>query len=133
MLEWSDELSCHVEKIDHQHKSLVNMVNVLHDSMRDGAADSVLFGIVEDMRVYTVEHFGTEEQYMAEYAFPDIEAHKVEHKDFVDKVSAVEGDLKSGKLALSMDILNFLSNWLVTHIVDTDKKMGDFLASKGAV
>ena len=132
MLEWNDSLSCHVADIDAQHKSLVDMVNKLHDAMRSGAAESALFSIIGEMRKYTVEHFDTEEKYMAEYSFQDAAAHKAEHKDFVDKVVKVEEGLKGGKVELSMDILNFLSNWLVTHIFDVDVKMGRYLASKGA-
>jgi hemerythrin len=30
-----------------------------------------------------------------------------------------------------MDILNFLSHWLVTHINGTDKTLGTFLSGKG--
>lgn len=127
MLQWSDDLSIHIDEVDNQHKSLVDMVNVLYDSMRSEAVAAVLFDIVEKMRDYAQEHFGTEERYMARYAYPDMASHQQEHADFIDKVRQVEMDCKSGKASLSMDILNFLSHWLVTHIHQTDKKMGVYL------
>jgi len=132
MLEWNDSLSCHVAVVDTQHKKLVDMVNTLYDSMKGESTDAALLNIVDEMTKYTVYHFNTEEELMDQYDDPETEAHKNEHKDFIDKVAKVEADLKNGSAVLSMDILNFLSGWLVTHINDTDKKMGTYLASKGA-
>ena len=131
MLEWSDALSVGVGEIDVQHQGLVEMVNRLYDSMKSDSAAVVLLATVEEMRAYAVVHFDTEERLMAGHAYPELGGHMAEHRDFTAKVSQVQSDCGSGKCALSMDILNFLSNWLVTHIHDTDKKLGAFLVAKG--
>lgn len=132
MLEWNDSLSIRVAEVDAQHKALVDMVNHLHDSMRGAASGEALLGIVNDMRRYSEDHFTTEERLMDQYGYPDPSGHKKEHADFIAKVAQVESDCKAGKASLSMDILNFLCNWLVTHIDGEDKKMGQHLVSQGA-
>ena len=131
LLEWSDRLSVNIREIDDQHKSLVEMVNRLHDAMKGGGADSILMGIVDEMKNYAASHFATEEKHMQIHKYPDYAVHKAEHDDFVAKVVQVESDLKAGKCAMSMDILNFLSNWLVKHIKGTDKKYSPFLNQAG--
>ncbi len=131
MLDWSDSLSVHVEEIDAQHKSLVGMVNRLYDAMTANHSKQALTEIVNDMREYSEVHFATEEQYMDRCNYPDRDAHKSEHRDFIAKAAEVERDYRQGKISLSMDVLNFLSNWLVTHINDTDKKLGEFLSTQG--
>lgn len=131
MLEWNDELSVFVGEIDDQHKKCVEMVNELYDSMRQESSAETLLKIVDDMKNYTEFHFTTEEKFMDQYEFSGLQEHKQEHKEFIEKVVQVEQDCSSGKSSLDMEVLNFLSNWLVTHINDTDKKMGEFLASKG--
>lgn len=131
MLEWNDDLSVMVAEVDEQHKKCVDMVNELYDSMRSSSSDETLLKIVDDMRNYTEFHFTTEEKLMEQYGFNGLQEHKQEHEEFIAKVGQVEGDCQSGKGSLDMEVLNFLSNWLVTHINDTDKKMGEFLASKG--
>ena len=118
-------------EIDNQHKKLVNMVNELHDAMKSGKAETVLMRIVKEMKQYAATHFGLEERYMKTNNYPDFKAHKTEHDKFVAKVVQVEQDCNTGKCAMSMDILNFLSNWLVNHIKGTDKKYGPFLNSCG--
>ena len=87
--------------------------------------------IVDEMKKYAASHFATEEKHMKAHAYPDFVTHKAEHDKFVTKVLQVEKDCKSGKCAMSMDILNFLSNWLVDHIKGTDKKYGPFLNERG--
>lgn len=131
MLEWNDGLSVNVAEIDAQHKGLVDMVNRLHDSMLQENAASVLLDIVDEMRSYTVEHFGAEERHMDAKAYPDSSEHKSEHAAFVEKVNQVAADCRAGNAALSMDVLNFLSGWLVTHINGDDKKLGAYLNSVG--
>ncbi|MGE4292602.1 MAG: bacteriohemerythrin [Desulfovibrio sp.] len=132
MLEWSDTLSVQVEEINAQHKSLVDMVNTLHDAMTANKSKEVLSQIVSEMRAYSEVHFATEERYMDAYGYPDSESHKSEHRKFTAQVAQAEADYLAGKLSLSMDMLNFLSSWLVTHISDTDIKMGEYLRARGA-
>jgi len=40
-------------------------------------------------------------------------------------------DFDSGKGSVSVDLLNFLKDWLVGHIGNSDKKYSQFLNSKG--
>ncbi|GFK93861.1 Bacteriohemerythrin [Fundidesulfovibrio magnetotacticus] len=131
MLAWNDRLAVNIKEIDDQHKKLVDMINKLHDAMKGGKADAVVLGIVDEMKKYAASHFATEERHMKAHAYPEFAAHKAEHDKFVAKVLQVEADCKSGKCAMSMDILNFLSNWLVNHIKGTDKKYGPYLNARG--
>jgi hemerythrin len=131
MLAWNDRLSVNIKEIDAQHKKLVDMINHLHDSMKASKADAVLMGIVDEMKKYAASHFALEEKHMKAHAYPEFAKHKGEHDKFVAKVVQVEQDLKSGKCAMSMDILNFLSSWLLEHIKGTDKKYGPYLNERG--
>lgn len=132
MLEWNDSLNVNVEKIDTQHKELVSMVNDLFDAMTGGANDSVATELVGRLKEYAIYHFDMEERLMEEYKYPDVQDHIPKHNDFRNKAAQIEADCNSGKFAISMDLLNFLSDWLVTHINGTDKQLGEFL-NKAAV
>ncbi|NDY58347.1 hemerythrin family protein [Desulfovibrio sulfodismutans] len=131
LLEWNDDLSTHVHDIDAQHRRLVEMTNRLHDGMLREESTGFLQGILDEMGRYAVEHFGTEEGYMDAHGYPDSAAHKSEHRDFTEKVRTIAADCSGGRCALSMDILNFLCGWLVTHISGSDQKLGAFLRAHG--
>jgi hemerythrin len=57
--------------------------------------------------------------------------HLMEHKKFVDKIKTFKNDFENNKIGLSLQIMNFLSDWLKKHILETDKKYSDFFISKG--
>ncbi len=133
LIEWSSDLSVNIEKIDQQHLVLVEMINDLNDAMLAKAGQATAEEIVEGLIHYTETHFKTEEDIFDQYSYPETEEHKAEHRNFVKKVSDFNNDLKSGKIGLSVFILDFLSSWLKNHIKITDKKYTEYLNSRGVI
>jgi len=76
-------------------------------------------------------HFSTEENYMQQWNFPQTDAHKLEHKAFVEQVAQFQKDFQAGKAALSVQVLKFLKDWVSNHIKETDKNYGPFFNSHG--
>lgn len=131
MIQWSESLSVRFEEIDQQHKKLIYMINDLNDAMGQGKGKDVVGPLLSKLTSYTVDHFAFEEKQFAKYGYPDAFAHKREHRAFIDRVSAFKKDFDSGSLGLSLQIINFLSDWLKTHIQGTDKKYVPFFQGKG--
>jgi hemerythrin-like metal-binding protein len=127
---WSDDLSVGHEEIDRQHRELVRLINELHDAMRAGKGRDAVGGIVAGLYDYTLTHFGYEEGAFTRAGYPATESHRAEHAAFVDKVAAFKGDFASGKMGLSVDVLDFLWKWLKDHIMGKDRKVGEFLAGR---
>jgi hemerythrin len=67
---------------------------------------------------------------MKMYAYPNYSSHKAEHDDAIQKVNKfiIAYERKEDKLAI--DVLNFLSNWLQNHILQTDRKYIPYLNRK---
>ncbi|MDP2847137.1 MAG: bacteriohemerythrin [Humidesulfovibrio sp.] len=131
LMTWTDDLSVGIRLIDEQHKVLLGLINELHAGMRARKSDAVLAGVVERLKEYTVKHFGQEEEYFERYGYPETAAHKELHAKLVQQVLDFEAGLKSGQAKVTMDIMRFLKDWLVKHIMGTDKKYSGFLQSKG--
>lgn len=131
LVTWSDKYSMNIKEIDEQHKNLVRMINELHDAMLNAKSKELALGIIDEMAEYTQYHFSTEEKYMVQYKYPEYAAHKKEHDKFIQQVGDFKKDYESGKAGLSFDLLNFLKNWLVNHIQESDKKYSPFFNEKG--
>ncbi|MDR3640059.1 MAG: bacteriohemerythrin [Humidesulfovibrio sp.] len=131
LMTWTDGLSVGIRLIDEQHRVLLGLINELHAGMRARKSDAVLVGVVARLKEYTVKHFGQEEEYFDRYGYPGTAAHKELHAKLVQQVLDFEAALKSGKTKVTMDIMRFLKDWLVKHIMGTDKKYTAFLNSKG--
>lgn len=119
---WTDELSVEIEEIDEQHKKLVNMINDLSYAMSKGKGRDVIESILSGLTDYTLEHFSNEENYFKRFGYSGSLKHKREHKDFVDKITQFQCDYKSEKVMLSLEIMNFLKDWLQSHIKGSDKE-----------
>jgi hemerythrin len=131
-MEWSDKLSVGVPSIDAQHQKLVAMVNELFDALKAGHGKESLVKTLDGLISYTASHFAYEEQLFAKTGYADAAAHKKEHDDMTKKVLEVQAKAKGGVgFALPMEVMEFLKNWLVNHIMGTDKKYGPHLLSKG--
>lgn len=117
---WSEELSVGVEVLDNQHKKLVAMLNDLEAAIEHGQGREACDDIVTRMSDYAQEHFKTEEALMREHAFPDLEAHVLEHEDFVVKVMDIYFDPGSEQSSPE-GVLAFLRDWLMNHISKSDK------------
>lgn len=131
LITWDTNLSVNVAEIDRQHKQLITMINELHNAMRERKTGDVLEGIISGLIKYTRTHFATEERYFDQFGYPETGTHKAEHVAFVKKVSDFKTGFDSGKILLSMEIINFLKDWLIKHIQGTDKKYSPFLNKNG--
>jgi hemerythrin len=131
LIEWNDNLSVKVAEIDSQHQKLIGMINSLNDAMSLGKSKDVMKGILDGMIDYTASHFGVEEKYMDQFGYIQTFQHKQEHRDFVKKAKDLQNGFNEGKVMISMDVMNFLKDWLQKHIMGTDKKYTAFFNEKG--
>lgn len=131
LINWNDSFSVNVAEIDQQHKKLISMINELSDAMKQGKGKDILGKIVNSLLGYTATHFKTEENYFDQFGYPDTDSHKKEHIAFVQKVSDFKDGFEKGSLSLSIEVINFLSDWIQNHIKGTDKKYSPFFNEKG--
>ncbi|OAN53175.1 hypothetical protein A6A04_14580 [Paramagnetospirillum marisnigri] len=135
LINWDDNLTTGVADMDEQHRILVNTLNEANLSLTDETSFEVLEQITRDLLSYALYHFETEEQLMqdsnyAEARPQEAETHLQQHRSFSAKVVEVRNQIKAGNRIPRDDLLSFLNNWLVNHILNTDKKLGAFLTSR---
>ena len=128
---WSTEYSVEVDSIDKQHQKLFDMLNGLHDAMKVGKGSETVPLILGELVQYTREHFASEENLMLRAGYPDYGKHKAEHDKLTRDGMHMVRDLEQGKIALTMDLQDFLRQWLQTHIVSSDRKYTAHLQAAG--
>ncbi len=131
LITWSNMLSTGVSEQDAQHKKLIDLINQLNDAMQAGHGADVLGKVLNELVNYTVFHFGYEEKLMAQHKYEDSPAHKAEHAKFVQTAGDLKKKFDSGNAVISVEIMNFLRDWLTSHIMKTDKKLGQALNKLG--
>lgn len=131
LISWDDSLSVNIAEIDQQHQNLIRMINELNGAMKLGKGKAVLGKIVSGLISYTVTHFRTEEKYFDQFKYPATETHKKEHAVFIDKVTDFKNKYETRNLFLTIEVMDFLSDWLKDHIKGSDKKYSGFFNEKG--
>ena len=130
-LDWDDSYSVGHIEIDIQHRKLVNLINLLHDRMKEGKGKDASVGILKDLLEYADYHFKTEEDLMVKAEFPDLEKHREEHRSFEMKVHSMAMDAEKGEYLISLELNEFLKNWLTSHIKGSDKQYAPYLNEIG--
>lgn len=131
LITWNNALSTGIGEQDTQHKKLIDLINQLNDAMQAGKGADVLGKVLSELVNYTVYHFGYEEKLMAQHKYEETPAHKAEHAKFVQTAGDFKKKFDAGNAVVSTEIMNFLRDWLTTHIMKTDKKMGQSLSKLG--
>ncbi len=121
-INWDQSFSVEIKQIDQQHKKLVDLVNQLHKGMKAGNSKLLMGKILDELVNYTAEHFKTEEDIFERIKYARKEEHERIHEDLVGKVIEFQKSFHSGNALISMDLMNFLKDWLVNHIKGEDRK-----------
>lgn len=131
LISWSDRLSVGIERIDTEHQKLVGLINDLHAAMIKGQGRDVTGPILAGLHDYTVTHFRGEEQVLEREKYPDLEAHRAEHRALTAQVEEFRRRFEAGEIALTVALLMFLRDWLTRHIEHSDQAYGRFLVERG--
>jgi hemerythrin len=131
LMTWKDDYSVKIQTIDSQHKKLIDLLNQIYDASRVGKGKEILGKILNELVTYTKIHFATEEEFFKKFSYPGYLQHKTEHDKLTKQVTDFQEQYASGRVTLSIEIMQFLKDWLNGHILGTDKKYTEFLNSKG--
>ncbi|MBI5724957.1 MAG: hemerythrin family protein [Planctomycetes bacterium] len=119
---WADSLSVGDGHIDSQHKKLIGLISSISEYIPKPKDKDVMGEAVE----YAGTHFGDEEAYMAKIGYPALAAHQTEHKRLAIILMGYKKDFNEGRINM-FSFKQFMFLWIRDHIMDTDRKIGEFL------
>lgn len=125
-IDWTATYSVGIDSIDQQHKRLVDIINELYDGMKQGKGQQVLNRTFTELASYTQTHFKYEEDVFDKYGYMRSMSHKKEHTELLKQVALYAEQYQNGKIMMSMEVMDFLKNWLLNHILVIDKAYTDF-------
>ena len=118
-----------VPEIDEEHKKLFELITNIDTALKSNEspiASAML--LINELKQYAVSHFSHEEAYMERINDPELKRQKKEHAAFVKKINSYSyADVsdESAK-AIILELLEYLSKWLMEHILGSDILIGQF-------
>ncbi len=122
---WQSCYETGITRIDKQHQQLIEIINRLDKAAEMPNNNDQVGRVLVDLVAYTRRHFGDEEAFMQDINYSDIQGHQKKHKDMIDHIASVLRRLKKDQQINIYEILAFLKDWLITHILQEDKKIGE--------
>lgn len=131
VIEWNDGLSVGIQAIDDDHKKLVELINELYEALERGVQEDALERVFNNLERYIKYHFAREEELMLQHRFSETESHTRQHKQFIKDIERLKTSvLTSSSMSVAEEVISYLANWLIQHIVSEDAKLAS-LTSHG--
>lgn len=124
---FGDEYLTGISFIDKEHKELFRIIGEVNDLIKDNFKpdkyDDIVF-LLEQLKDYTQYHFKDEEEHMKAVNYAGLEIQKLQHEAFIERLSEVNlEDVDAGQQEYLEELLEYLTGWLINHILKMDKKI----------
>ena len=130
MYEMKDEYLTGIDLIDKEHRRLFEIAEETYQLKNDEFIPDKydqIKNLLNELKDYTAMHFSHEEEYMQSIGYKKLFSQKVQHEAFINWLEEQNLDRLDDELtdqdALVGNILKYLTDWLVEHILYTDKQI----------
>jgi hemerythrin-like metal-binding protein len=130
-LEYISDDFVHVDEIAREHRMLISLMERLYQRSRAGTEHREIAEILRELEARTIEHFRSEEVYLASIGYSALAPHQRVHRHLLDGLARQRCafDRGGGSPALAK-LVCFLRNWLEPHVADSQRKHEGFAAMK---
>lgn len=134
-MQWTEDLAVGVDEIDQQHKELFDRINNLVNAIKQAECKYTIDGTIDFLEEYANHHFGAEETIMLDNIYEEYSLHKAQHAIFLNalaqlKKQAAEPRVRGSSYDLSVTTNQVVVDWIVSHILNTDRRLAEFLREK---
>ncbi|ADG71491.1 bacteriohemerythrin [Brachyspira murdochii] len=124
---WEDKYKTGYKRIDDQHFELIEIINDLYDCMdnRDSEDEKLKEAFKNALKKtvdYVSYHFSCEEKIMNAIKYDKIIQHSSYHREFTNTIYRYVQSYEDGSLKAIDDLVQYLKDWFLNHILVTDKK-----------
>jgi hemerythrin len=129
--EWFPFFSVGVGSIDAEHKTLFAIMDELAEAMEDSGRISGNDGVKQKLLEFTRSHFQNEEALMEKYSYARLPVQKREHTVLLSKLERIVTATERRSRPRPGTAVDFLKDWLLTHILVEDLQYRDLFTSMG--
>jgi len=122
-VQWTDEMSVGIDAIDEHHRYLFDLTNDLFEVVTKKLGSREVARVLRALDQYVQIHFRAEERMMEHYGYAALRQQEKQHVHFEEKLREFYAELHDNPLTAQFDVLIYLRNWLVHHIVEEDTQL----------
>jgi hemerythrin len=122
LFKWYKMYSVNDNDLDKHHKTLLDIVNRMHNNWSGHDKANCLDSLIEELVSFSNYHFIAEEQHLRDIGYKDIDKHIFEHRSFKQRIFQLQQVFHKNKPKVTEELIEVLVNWLLHHVIVEDKK-----------
>lgn len=126
---WDDSYSVGIDTIDQHHRYLFDLINDLFEVVSNKRGAREVARLIKATDAYAKVHFRAEELMMQHYGYAGLHNQQLEHHEFEDKIGEFYEELHVNPLVAQFDVLSYLRDWLINHILVEDAKLRSLVSA----
>ena len=123
---WKDSFNVGSIEMDEQHKSFLGYINEVHAALKPETPRTEIDSILDKLTNYIKEHFTAEEHLLYLKHYPGLESQKKQHACFITELDHLKSN-ESNQSLTTQNLLTFVREWFLDHIMTEDKKYTEFI------
>ena len=124
---FGDQYLTGISFIDKEHKELFRIIGEVNELVKDEYKTDKYDGIVDllnQLKEYTEYHFRDEEEHMKAVGYEGLGMQQLQHEAFIERLEWVNlEEVDEGQQEYLEELLEYLTSWLINHIMRMDKKI----------
>lgn len=117
--------------LDAEHRGQLELMNRLDAGLAAGRTLEELVGDFDRLVAYLDAHFVSEQIVMREQSYEGYADHLREHEQAISLLRDMQARYDVGDARMTAEILAALRGWLLAHVQTTDRKLAEFMLSRG--
>jgi len=98
--------------------------------MNENKFDSEVLNDLVNLQKFAVNHFNSEEHYFEIYNYPKNEEHTNQHNYFKGRISELIESYKQNDFDVLKKTSDYMKDWMLKHVLGSDKEYEIFFAGK---
>ena len=114
--------------MDHEHETLIRLLNDLHARLGAGADPAQVEGFLGQVHAKISAHFALEEKIMRDCGYDQYADHKEDHERLLDGIRDIMDDYRDGAYRdYSEALAKHLQTWFTEHFKTRDARLHKML------
>lgn len=126
-IKWNQNYELGIKKIDSQHRRIAGLINRLCRARKENQQTRLIQEIIHKLIYCAHYHFTFEKMIISKCNSPELEALKASHAEFINKLKTCHEDITSPNPNAQEEVIIYLTNWLLMHILVDNRKNASLL------
>ncbi len=124
IIEWREQFNTGDPAVDHEHRQLVDDINLVYESLRDGPPNDETLSRLGDLLAHITAHFALEEAIMREHRYDEYQPHKDDHEILLDHIRDIMDTYEAGAFVDRREEFGKgLGDWFTGHFGTLDARL----------